>query len=131
MQFPIGEIKKAISMSIVVFKRDTTKSKHDSIAVDGRCFRFFRANVRGYDKEFRCCDAKCPARVLFNSPDNFVVSVDHAACAFDHQRELRSRTRLAKACEVLQQNLTDPPQKVIEKVELLLGDKMTAEENAP
>ena len=118
-------------MSIVVFKRDTTKSKHDSIAVDGRCFRFFRADVKGYAQEFRCCDDKCPARVLFNSPDNFVVSVDHEACAFDHQRELRSRTRLAKACEVLQQNLTDPPQKIIEKVQLQIDYEMMAPKDTP
>ena len=109
-------------MSIVVFDPNGTKSKHGSIAVDGRCFRFSRANVKGYSHEFRCCDSKCPARVLFNSTDNFVVSVDHLACAFDHQRELRSRMRLAKTYEVLQQNLTGPPHKIIEKVQPLLAD---------
>ena len=36
--------------------------------------------------------------------------------------------RLAKAYEVLQQNLTDPPQKIIEKVQLLLDDEMTGAE---
>ena len=115
-------------MSIVVFNPNGTKSKHCSIAVDGRCFRFSRANVKGYAQEFRCCDSKCPARVLFNSPDNFVVSVDHLACVFDHRKELRSRMRLAKAYEVLQQNLTDPPHKIIEKVQLLLADEMTGAE---
>ena len=115
-------------MSIVVFNPNGTKSKHCSIAVDGRCFRFSRANVKGYAQEFRCCDYKCPARVLFNSPDNFVVSVDHLACVFDHRKELRSRMRLAKAYEVLQQNLTDPPHKIIEKVQLLLADEMTGAE---
>ena len=115
-------------MSIVVFQPNGAQSKHGSIAVDGRCFRFSRANVKGYAQEFRCCDSKCPARVLFDSPDNFVLSADHQACAFDHQRELRSRIRLAKANEVLQHNLTDPTPKIIEKVQLLLGDEMTAAE---
>ena len=115
-------------MSILVFQPNGAKSKHGSIAVDGRCFRFNRANVRGYAQEFRCCDSKCPARVLFNSPDDFVVSGDHWACAFDHRRELRSRMRLTKAYEVLQQNLTDPIPKIIEKVQLLIDDEMTAAE---
>ena len=35
---------------------------------------------------------------------------------------------LAKAYEVLQQNLTDPPHKIIEKVQLLLGVEMTSAE---
>ena len=35
---------------------------------------------------------------------------------------------LAKAYEVLQQNLTDTPHKIIEKVQLLLGDKMSSAE---
>ena len=36
--------------------------------------------------------------------------------------------RLAKAYEVLNQNLTDPPQKILEKVQLLLEDEMTKSE---
>ena len=36
--------------------------------------------------------------------------------------------RLAKTYEVLQQNLTDPPHKIIEKVQLLLADEMTGAE---
>ena len=115
-------------MSILVFQPNGAKSKHGSIAVDGRCFRFSRANIRGYAQEFRCCDSKCPARVLYNSPDDFVVSVDHWACAFDHRKELRSRMRLAKAYEVLQQNLTDPTPKIIEKVQLLLDYEMSGAE---
>ena len=115
-------------MSILVFNQNGTQSKHDSIAVDGLCFRFSRANIKGYTQEFRCCDSKCPARVLFNSTDDFVVSADHFACAFDHRRELRSRMRRAKAYDVLQQNLTDPPHKIIEKVQLLLGDEMSRAE---
>ena len=115
-------------MSIVVFKPNTPNEKHDSIAVDGRCFRFSRANIKGYAQEFRCCDSKCPARVLFNSPDHYLLSVDHSACQFDHKRALRSRMRLAKAYEVLNQNLTDPPQKILEKVQLLLEDEMTKSE---
>ena len=114
-------------MSITVFKSHAAK-RHDSIAVGGYCFRFNRANVRGYAKEFRCCDDKCSARVLFNSPEQFVVAGDHTVCAFDHQRELRSRKRLAEAYEMLQKNLTEPSHKIIEKVQLLLDEEMTAEE---
>ena len=70
------------------------------------------------------------ARAFASNPgrDDAVVSVDHSACVFDHRRELRSRMMLAKAYEVLQQNLTDTPHKIIEKVQLLLGDEMTAAE---
>ena len=114
-------------MSITVFKSHAAK-KHDSIVVDGCCFRFYRANVRGYAKEFRCCDDKCSARVLFNSPEQFLVTGDHSACAFDHQRELRSRKRLAEAYEMLQKNLTAPSHKIIENVQMLLDEEMTAEE---
>ena len=74
------------------------------------------------------------ARAFASNPgrDDAVVSVDHSACVFDHRRELRSRMMLANACEVLQQNLTDQPHKIIEKVQLLLGDRMTgAERHSP
>ena len=115
-------------MSIIVFKSHSSKAKHDSIAVDGYCFRFNRSHVRNYAQEFRCCDDKCGARVLFNSPEDFVVLRDHATCEFDHKKELRSRKRLDKAFDVLQKNLTDPPHKIVEKVQLLIDDEMTQDE---
>ena len=115
-------------MSVILFKSHSQKAKHDSIAVDGYCFRFNRTQVRNYAQEFRCCDDKCSARVLFNSPDDFVLLHDHAFCKFDHRKELRSRKRLDKAFDVLQKNMTDPPHKTVEKVQLLLDDEMTAVE---
>ena len=104
-------------MSITVFKPHSAKAKHGSIAVDGYCYRYSRTNVSRYSEEYRCCDDRCQARVLFNSTTDFRVTGDHSTCAFDHQRELRSRTRIDVACEILEKNLTDPPQKIIEKVQ--------------
>ena len=98
-------------MSITVFKPHSAKAKHGSIAVDGYCYRYSRTNVSEYAEEYRCCDDRCPARVLFNSATDFRVSGDHSVCAFDHQRELRSRTRIGVACEILERNLTDPPRR--------------------
>ena len=116
------------SMSILVFHPHSLKEKHDSIAVDGFCFRFNRAHVKNYAQEFRCCDDKCPARVLFNSCDDFVVLHEHVVCQFDHQKELRSRKRLDKAFDLLQKNPTDAPHKIVEKVQLLIDDELTANE---
>ena len=113
-------------MSIVIFKPHSAKAKHGSIAVDGYCYRHCRSNASGHVEVYRCCDDKCPARVLFNSPTDFHVRGDHSVCAFDHQRELRSRTRLDLACEILEKNLTDPPQKILEKVQDRVS--LTAEE---
>ena len=115
-------------MSFLFFDSHSSKEKHGSIAVDGFCFRFNRPNVQNYAQEFRCCDDKCPARVLFNSCDDFIVLHDHVVCQFDHTKELRSRKRLAKAFDVLQKNLTDAPHKIVEKVQLLLDFEMTAAE---
>ena len=115
-------------MSILVFHPHSLKEKHDSIAVDGFCFRFNRAHVKNYAQEFRCCDDKCPARVLFNSCDDFVVLHEHVVCQFDHQKELRSRKRLDKAFDLLQKNPTDAPHKIVEKVQLLIDDELTENE---
>ena len=113
-------------MSITMFKPHSAKAKHGSIAVDGYCYRHCRSNASGHAEVYRCCDDKCPARVLFNSPENFRVKGDHSVCTFDHQRELRSRTRLDIAYEILQKNLTETPQKILEKVQDRVS--MTAEE---
>ena len=89
-------------MTLVVFKPHSAKTKHDSIAVDGHCFRYGKSNVRGFAHEYRCCDDKCTARVLFNGPDDFKVVGDHSNCVFDNQREFRSRKRLDIAYNVLE-----------------------------
>ena len=115
-------------MTILVFNSHSLKEKHGSIAVDGFCFRFNRANVQNYAQEFRCCDDQCPARVLFNSCDDFIVLHDHVVCQFDHKKELRSRKRLDKAFDLVKKNLTDPPHKIVEMVQLLLDEEMTAAE---
>ena len=115
-------------MTIVIFKPHSAKSKHDSIAVDGFCFRISKTNVRRYAQEYRCCDEKCTARVLFNSPEDFCVVGDHSNCVFDHQREYRSRKRLDIAFNMLEKNVTQPPQKVIEMVQAQVEDPMTREE---
>ena len=77
-------------MTIAVFKPHSAKAKNDTVAVDGHCFRHSKANVRGYAHEYRCCDDTCTARVLLNSPDDFILIRDHSNCVFDHQREYRS-----------------------------------------
>ena len=88
-------------MTLAVFKHHSAKAKHDSVAVDGHCFRYSKANVRGYAHEFQCCYDKCTARVLLNSPDDFRVVGDHSNCVFDHQREFRSRKWLDIAYDLL------------------------------
>ena len=105
-------------MEIIVFKSHSANSKHDTIAVDGRCFRFSRKNERRYAEEFRCCDDRCGARVLFNSETGFRLHENQTNCAFDLQRELLSRRRLRLASELLERNLTFPPQKILERVEV-------------
>ena len=107
-------------MSLVVFEPHSAKAKHNSVAVDGHCFRYSKANVRGYAHEYRCCDDKCTARVLFNSQEDFCLVGDHSNCMFDHQREFRAWKRLDVASDLLSRNLTDPAQKIIEMVEVQL-----------
>ena len=114
-------------MTLIVFKKHSAKVKHDSIAVEGCCFRYSRANVRGYAHEYRCCDDKCTARVLLNSPEGFIVIGDHSL-RFDHQREFRSRKRLDIAFNLLERNVTEPPEKTIEIVLVQVEHPMTAEE---
>ena len=92
-------------MTLVVFKKHSFTAKHDSIAVDGNCIGYSKPMVRGYAHEYRCCDDKCTARVLVNSPCDFCVVGDHSNCVFDHQREFRSRKRLDTAFDLLERNL--------------------------
>ena len=115
-------------MTLVVFKKHSTKAKHDSIAVDGYCFRYSKPNVRGHAHEYRCCDDKCTARVLLNTTEDFLVVGDHANCMFDHQREFRSRKRLDIAFNLLDRHLTEPPHKIIEMVQVQVETPMTEEE---
>ena len=115
-------------MTLVVFKQHSAKSKHDSVAVDGYCFRYSKPNVKGYAHEYRCCDDKCTARVLFNSQEDFCVVGDHSNCVFDHQREFGSRTRLDIAFNLLERYLTEPQQKIIEMVQAQVELPMTREE---
>ena len=115
-------------MTLVVFKQHSAKSKHDSVAVDGYCFRYSKPNVKGYAHEYRCCDDKCTARVLFNSQEDFRVVGDHSNCVFDHQREFGSRKRLGIAFNLLERYVTEPPQKIIEMVQAQVELPMTREE---
>ena len=104
-------------MSIQVFDGHTRKDgRHESICVDGMCFRFDRASVQGYRKRFRCCDPCCSARVLFNSVTDFKLVESHANCTFDHQRECRSRKRRDVAFNLLKQNMTEAPHQIVDRV---------------
>ena len=115
-------------MSLVVFKPHSPKQKHDSLSFDGFCFRFSKTNVRGFAQEYRCCDDKCSARVLFNSVDHFCVVGDHSNCVFDHQREFNSRKRLDIAFNILERYVTEPPHKIIERVQGQVEPQMTPAE---
>ena len=107
-------------MAVVVFPSTSKKKTHDALCVGGCCYRFSRFDVRGFAKEYRCCDDKCCARVLFNSPDDIRVIGDHRACSFDHDVEFRARQRRQHAFDVLSKNITDPPHRVIERMEMTM-----------
>ena len=99
---------------------------NDKICVGEYCYRFSRASVNGFAKEYRCCDERCCARVLFNSSEEIKLVGDHNMCTFDHETELRSRRRRQLACDMLAKNITDPPRRIIERMEVLM--KLTPEE---
>lgn len=99
--------------------RDDGKS-HETISVDGKCYRFAGLGKARFAKVFRCCDDSCCARVHFTSPDDYATTGNHALCSFDHERELRRRTRLELAWRIYSENITDSPAEVIRKMEVTM-----------
>lgn len=73
-----------------------------------------------FAKVFRCCDDACSARVLFASPTDHVLRGDHSICTFDHEKELRRRTRLDLARQICSRNVTDSPSEVVQKMEVTM-----------
>ena len=71
-------------------------------------------------KGLRCCDDACSARVLFASPTDYVLRGDHRICTFDHEKELRRRTRLELARQICSRNVTDSPSEVVRKMEVTM-----------
>ena len=96
--------------------------------MDWRCFCYSKANVRVCANEYLCCDDKCSVRVLLNFLDDFRTVEDHSNCVFDHQREFRSRKRLDVAFSLLERNVTEPPHKIIEMVQVQLELPMSEDE---
>ena len=107
-------------MEVLVFPSTSQKKIHDTISVGGYCYRLSRLDVKGFAREYRCCDEKCHARVLFNSLEDVKVVGDHGYCSFDHTVELRARQRRRLAFDVLSKNITDPPRRIIEKMEVTM-----------
>ena len=108
-------------MALVVFKTHSGKAnRHDTICQGEYCFRFGRARTGRYQKEYRCCDDLCSARILFNSVDDFEQIGDHSTCRFNHCREYRSRLRLEKAYSLLLNNIVDSPQTLVTKMSGLI-----------
>ena len=113
-------------MSVQIFRFNTRGNKHESISVDGMCYRFDRATVQTYQKRFRCCDQSCNARVLFNSLSDFKLVGNHTNCTFDHHREFQSRKRRDIALNLLKLNMTESPQQIVDRVSERM--KLTAAE---
>ena len=108
-------------MALVVFKTHSGKAnRHDTICQGEYCFRFGRARTGRYQKEYRCCDDLCSARILFNSVDDFEQIGDHSICRFNHCREYRSRLKLEKAYSLLLNNIVDSPQTLVTKMSGLI-----------
>ena len=103
-------------MSVQIFQFNTRGNKHESVSVDGLCYRFDRAFVQTYQKRFRCCDQSCNARVLFNSLSDFKLVGNHTNCTFDHHREFQSRKRRDMALNLLKLNMTESPQQIVDRV---------------
>ena len=121
----LGEIsKQSVRMSaepaIVFAQRPGSKKKHETIAVAGKCYRFASCGRGRFAKVFRCCDDACSARVLFASPTDYVLRGDHKICTFDHEKELRRRTRLELARQICSRNVTDSPSEVVRKMEVTM-----------
>ena len=105
-------------MAVLYPSHSSHASKHDSLAFNGFCYRFSR-NLSGdhYSTEYRCCDDRCSARVLFNTTDDIVVRGNHLLCQFDHRSELRRRERIKQALLILATSCSDPPSTIVRRVD--------------
>ena len=108
-------------MAVIYPTHSMCRSKHDSLSFNGFCYRFSR-NLRNgrYHTEFRCCDDRCSARVLFNSPDDLTVRGNHLSCQFDHQAESRRRERVKQAPLILATSCSDSPSTVVRRVDEIM-----------
>ena len=103
---------------LVFAPRQVNGKSHESITVAGKCYRFAGLGKGRFAKVFRCCDDSCCARVHFTSPDDYMMTGNHDFCSFDHERELRRRTRLELAWRIYSENITDTPAEIIRKMEV-------------
>ena len=103
---------------LVFAPRQVNGKSHESITVAGKCYRFAGLGKGRFAKVFRCCDDSCCARVHFTSPDDYTMTGNHDFCSFDHERELRRRTRLELAWRIYSENITDTPAEIIRKMEV-------------
>ena len=108
--------------NVLVFppRQDNLKS-HETISVAGKCYRFASLGKGRFAKVFRCCDDSCCARVHFTSPDDYAMTGNHDFCSFDHEKELRKRTRLELAWLIYSENITDSPAEIIRKMEVTMN----------
>ena len=108
-------------MAVIYPNHSLRGSKHDSLSFNGFCYRFSRSLSDGhYSTEYRCCDDRCSARVLFNNPDDIVVRGNHLACRFDHRSELRRRERIKQALLIIATSCSDPPSTIVRRVDEML-----------
>ena len=104
-------------MAVIYPSHSSRGSKHDSLSFNGFCYRFSRSlSGSHYSTEYRCCDDRCSARVLFNSPDDIVVRGNHLSCSFDHRSELRRREMIKQALLILETSCSDPPSAIVRRV---------------
>ena len=105
-------------MAVLYPNHSSHGSKHDSLAFNGFCYRFSR-NLSGshYSTEYRCCDDRCSARVLYNTPDDIAVRGNHLSCKFDHRSELRRRERIKQALLILATSCSDQPSTIVRRVD--------------
>ena len=108
-------------MAVIYPTHSMCRSKHDSLSLNGFCYRFSRTLRDGrYHTEYRCCDDRCSARVLFNSPDDLTVRGNHSSCQFDHQSELRRRERVKQALLIITTSYSDSPSTVVRRVDEIM-----------
>ena len=104
-------------MDLAVSNPHSAKAKHDRVAIDGNCFRYSKANVRGYANEYRRCDDTCTARDLDSPEISASSGIPRTVCG--QEREHRSRKRLDVAYDLLGRSPTEPTQKIVEMVQVL------------
>ena len=105
-------------MAVLYPTHSSHSSKHDSLALNGFCYRFSRSLCGGhYSTEYRCCDERCSARVLYNTPDDIAVRGNHLSCQFDHRSELRRRERIKQALLILATSCSDQPSTIVRRVD--------------